>query len=290
MSVNEEPKPMDLFDDNSDEKLKASLKEKFKKLQIKDDFMFSTVMKNPELCKTFLERVLNLQISNIQYSEIQKTINVSVYAKGVRLDVYVVDDKNTVYNAEMQTTTNSNLSRRARYYQGMIDMDRIQKGANYKELDCSFVVFVCTFDPFDEGRYIYTFENRCIQNTELGLGDATTKVFLNTKGTKGDITQELKILLDYMDGKEPADKFTRDLESEVESIRKNKSWEVQYMTLEIKYQEKIAEGRAEGEARERVRVFRKMFLNGKTSKDIADFMGIPIEEVEKIKKTINIQE
>ena len=43
----------------------------------------------------------------------------------------------------------------------------------------SFVIFVCSFDLFGEGRHIYTFENRCIQNTELGLGDDTTKIILN---------------------------------------------------------------------------------------------------------------
>ena len=43
-----------------------------------------------------------------------------------------------------------------------------------------------TFDLFGEGWHIYTFENRCIQNLELGLGDETTKIILNTKGTSND--------------------------------------------------------------------------------------------------------
>ncbi len=69
---------------------------------------------------------------------------------------------------------------------------------NYKDLKRSFVIFVCTFDLFGEGRHIYTFENRCIQNTELGLGDDTTKIILNTKGTMDDVSPEMKRLLDYM--------------------------------------------------------------------------------------------
>ena len=27
----------------------------------------------------------------------------------------------------------------------------------------SFVIFVCTFDPFHIGRHVYTFENRCVE-------------------------------------------------------------------------------------------------------------------------------
>lgn len=57
------------------------------------------------------------------------------------------------------------------YYQGMIDLNILEKGDNYKNLKRSFVIFVCTFDLFGEGRHIYTFENRCIQNLELSLGD-----------------------------------------------------------------------------------------------------------------------
>ena len=49
-----------------------------------------------------------------------------------------------------------------------------------------------------KGRHIYTFENRCIQEPELGLGDDTTKNILNTKGTMDDGTPEMKKLLDFI--------------------------------------------------------------------------------------------
>lgn len=94
----------------------------------------------------------------------------------------------------------------------MIDLNILKKGANYKDLKRSFVIFVCTFDLFGEGRHIYTFENRCIQNTELALGDDTTKIILNTKGTMDDVTPEMKRLLDFIDGKEPEDDYTRELD------------------------------------------------------------------------------
>lgn len=46
--------------------------------------------------------------------------------------------------------------------QGMIDLNILEKGDNYKDLKRIFIIFVCTFDFFGEGRHIYTFENRCI--------------------------------------------------------------------------------------------------------------------------------
>lgn len=85
----------------------------FEELQIRDDFMFSVIMRNPKFCKPFLERVLDIKISHIEYPKSQETIDLSADAKSVRLDIYVEDGKNTVYNIEMQTTQNRNLPKRA---------------------------------------------------------------------------------------------------------------------------------------------------------------------------------
>ena len=40
-------------------------------------------------------------------------------------------------------------------------MYQLDKGMDYMQLKQSFVIFVCTFDPFQLGRHIYTFTNRC---------------------------------------------------------------------------------------------------------------------------------
>lgn len=117
-------------------------------LRISNDFMFAKVMRNPELCKGLLERLLDIQIDHIEYPEEQKVIDISKDSKSVRLDVYLKDEKGTVYNVEIQTTSNRNLPKRTRYYAGMIDLNAIEKGADYSELPQSFVIFICTFDAF----------------------------------------------------------------------------------------------------------------------------------------------
>ena len=120
------------------------------------------------------------------------------------------------------------------------------KGENYKDLKRSFVIFVCTFDLFGKGRHIYTFENRCVQDGSISLGDGTAKIMLNTKGTMDDVTPEMKRLLDFIDGKEPEDDYTRELAEAVESTRKNEKWRLEYMTLQMHYQEKYEQGVLQG--------------------------------------------
>ena len=257
----------------------------FEELQIKDDFMFSIVMRNPKFCKPFLERVLGIKISRIEYPKSQETIDLSADAKSVRLDIYVEDGNNTVYNIEMQTAGNRNIPKRARYYQGMIDLNLLEKGDNYKELKRSYIIFVCTFDLFGEGRHIYTFENRCIQNPDLILGDNTTKMILNTKGILDDVTPEMKRLLNFIDGKEPEDDFTKELDEAVRSVRNNEKWRLDYMTLQMHYQEKYEQGMQQGmqqgiQQEMKQSALRMIEANKLSLEEIAMYSGLTLEQVQ----------
>ena len=48
---------------------------------------FGKVMRNPELCKRTIEVILGIEIDRIDYLEEQKTIDMSLDAKSIRLDV-----------------------------------------------------------------------------------------------------------------------------------------------------------------------------------------------------------
>lgn len=90
-------------------------------------------MQNPELCKELLQRILpDLNIDRIEYPELQKAIKPDMDARSVRLVVYVKDNKNTVYDIEMQVSDTKELPERSRYYQSMIDLQLIDKGQYYK--------------------------------------------------------------------------------------------------------------------------------------------------------------
>ncbi|MEE3485510.1 MAG: Rpn family recombination-promoting nuclease/putative transposase [Bacteroidales bacterium] len=220
-------------------------RKELKELTIVDDFMFGAVMSNPKLCKPLLEMILGEKINRIEYPELQKTIDMQYGSKGVRLDVYVEDEKKTVYNIEIQATATRHLPKRMRYYQGMIDMNIIDKGGEYGSLKKSFVIFICTHDPFDEGRYVYTFENRCIENPDLSFGDETTKIILNTKGSVGEISEDLKATLRYIDGEDPQSEYTVNLRNEVEDVRVSEKWRREYMTLMMRDKQNKKLGRYE---------------------------------------------
>lgn len=226
----------------------------FSKLSIKHDFMFKKVMRSKRICKHLLEEVLQTKIADISYPETEKTIEPAYDSRGIRLDVTVDDDKHTHYNLEMQVKNIKNpdtgiyvLPKRTRYYQAMIDIESLQKGQDYDLLPPTFIIFICVFDFFNEGNYIYTFKKRCLENLHLELPDETTTMFLNTVGNHGNITNDLKSFFEYVNKEVITSDFTKQIDEEVTDIKHNKKVRKEYMLYEAMKMDIKREARAEGE-------------------------------------------
>lgn len=196
----------------------------------------------------------------------------------------MADGKGTIYNLEMQTSDTKELPKRTRYYQGMIDLNLIEKGKLYGELNTSYIIFICTFDPFGQGRHIYSFENRCKEDLSLKLKDGTTKIFLNSAGTKGDVSGNLKEFLLYLAGKESSNEFVQKVDSEVKRAKGNKEWRREYMTLLMRDRENIEEGRRQGREEGRKEIIEKMLEKKFTLEMIAEVTGFSLEEIIEIEQ------
>ena len=228
-----------------------SVSKKYEELGITDAFMFAKVMSNKEICKPVLEQILNIKIRDIEYLDYEETIQIAPGSKSIRLDIYVEDDKNTVFNLEMQTTNYEELPKRSRYYQDIIGLKLIEKGQSYDILKTSYVIFICTFDFFEKNRSIYEFENICVDDSDIKLNDGTHKIFLNTKGNRDGISEELQMLLDYFDGREPESQLAKDIDRKVFEARNNKQWRREYMSLQMEMNLKYREGLKAGEEKGR---------------------------------------
>ena len=262
----------------------------WEKLGISNDFLFGKVMQDAELCKELLQIIFpNMKIDHIEYPVLQKTINMDADAKSIRLDVYIVDNKGTVYDIEMQMADTKELPKRTRYYQAMMDLEMIDKGQSYKKLKKSFVIFICPFDLFNEGRHLYTFKNICIEDKMILLGDDTTKIFLNTEGKMADVNQKLTAFLDYVAGKKSDDSFVQKLENAIKIAKQNREWRHEYMTLLMRDQENIEKGIERGIEKEETRIIIRLYHNGFTPNQIADLVDKDIKKVEAVvKRELNV--
>ncbi len=67
-----------------------------------------------------------------------------------------------------------------------------------------------TFDPCGRKEYVYRFSNMCrlTDGSYLPLQDETEKIFVNTEGSAGKVTQEFKNLMKLIMANEASDDFT----------------------------------------------------------------------------------
>lgn len=236
-------------------------------LNLEDDFLFAKVMSDKDICREFLEKLLDIRIEKIEMPVNQKVIDLLMDCKGIRLDIYVKDENNTVYNVEMQRIDNKNLGKRMRYYQGNIDIDCIQKGKDYKELTRSYVIFICTFDYFKYGRHKYTFENICLEDNSIKLKDDTQKIILNTKGYLDDLDDELLEFLRYVENSNDEEaenakgNLVKHIHDRVKKVKNDDNVEVEFMTLLERDKEKIEEGKEEGKTELLIKLLIKKFRN-----------------------------
>ena len=208
----------------------------FEELTYSDNFLFGEVMKDETTCKNVLEIILGVKIKKIAIVEKEKQMDNMPDRRSIRLDIYLEDEETTIYNVEMQVDDKKDTPKRSRYYQGMMDVNLLPSGTrNYNRLNKSFVIFICHFDPFGLGRCFYTFEERCIEDLTLPLGDESKKIFLNASGKNDkEISEELREFLDYVKNPDTAmikSQKIRDLDNRVKKIKSDAETRVRYMTL-----------------------------------------------------------
>ena len=227
-------------------------KKSLQELTFKDNFMFGAVLLDPENCRGILERCIGTEIERVEVSK-EKSIVYNPEFKGVRLDAYAKDEKQTRYNVEMQILPKPALQKRARYYHGQIDMEILLAGASYGELPDTYVIFICDFDPFNKGKYRYTKQSICKEAPELAMDDGAHTIFLSTKGTNDEeVPEELVKLLKFV-GAQPSesekdfeDAFVKRLQNSIQEVKASREMGARHMIFQEMLQEEREEGRAEG--------------------------------------------
>jgi predicted transposase/invertase (TIGR01784 family) len=163
------------------------------------------------------------------------------------MDVYLKDE-NKVINVEMQASNHGDLPRRARYYQAAADIDTTPKGSEYSDLKQNYVIFICTFDPFHNGKPFYTFQNYCINYDEpIPLEDGTEKIFLNTTAKDlSNLDLDLRLFYDYIKGEVAQTAFTKELDKSIARMKQEKEERNMYLTYTSRMMECRRDGYEEG--------------------------------------------
>ncbi|MDD3220495.1 MAG: Rpn family recombination-promoting nuclease/putative transposase [Lachnospiraceae bacterium] len=226
-----------------------------KDLDLLDRFLFDEAMEDPETYAAVLKIIFQANVSLLSQSEVEKQLQTAPYLKSVRLDVFAMDEKGTLYNTEMQKNWKPDLQKRSRFYQSLIDSGLLPAGSvNYNLLKDSFIIMIMPFDLFGQGKYQYTFRPECAEVPGLILQDGTTRIFLNTRGTNDEeVSRELIDFLHYVENSndetasQTNSELIKKIHERVHAIKSSEEMGVKYMQA---WEEKIyerEEGREEGE-------------------------------------------
>ena len=263
----------------------------YEELRFTDDFMFCKILQeNEDLCKELTELVIGRKVGTIVKTERQKSIQLAADGHGVRFDVYFADDDQKVYDIEMQKSDTLELPLRSRYYQGMIDLDYLEPGKNYKELPDSYIIFLCTFDLFKLGYHKYSFAPRCQEIDDLTLEDGTERVFICAGGDRDDVSDDVKRFIDYLVGKAASSNLTSRIDAKVKEAIEKRLWRKEYMTykeqMDEEYKRGLEQGIEQGIERRDEEKIAEMLNAGRSAEAIADFCNYPLDKVAAIKEKI----
>ncbi|MBQ9539117.1 MAG: Rpn family recombination-promoting nuclease/putative transposase [Treponema sp.] len=211
-------------------------------LVFSDDFMFGAVMSEPKICKGVIELLLQVKIDHIEYPELQKPLTPFYTKKGVRLDVYVADS-NRVFDVECQSYKAENIGKRARYYQSMLDIGSLARGASYSELKESYVIFICLCDPFGAGLPVYTFNRKCRESAAVELGDETHHVIFNAAAYENETDPDIKAFLLFVKNNKVESDLTREIATVVQTKKFEQSFINEYLAWTLHDQDVEMRGR-----------------------------------------------
>ena len=129
----------------------------------------------------------------------------------------------------------------------LIDQEILSNGTDYIFLKETYIIFICTYDPFQKGKYVYHFHMACDEDEEIQLQDKMNWIFYNTTADLSEAPEGIREFLNYVENEAVDGDFTKLLDKEVKNARLNEEWRSEYLKTYVNDMDMRREGYAEGE-------------------------------------------
>ena len=284
---------------------KDKANEFFDKLTLANDFVFKMVLENEAICKKLIEMVLGKPVSRVVSLETEKTLSEGFFSHSVCFDVYV-EGSDEVIDFEIQCSSIKSIEKRAREYQGNLDVEQLSKGKAYSSLKESWIVFFCTFDPFKLGIPVYTVRQTYEEAKEAKYDDGTHKVFYNCTAWDKCTDKEMRAFLKLVMGLEAETEYTRQIVHVMHSSLKREDVRRNVMRLQEIIDQRVEEkldqyveenkmlwlaqgdtqgfdkGMAQGSRDTKIATARNLLAMGLSVQQTAQAVDLPLDEVKAL--------
>ena len=288
----------------------AELQKQWERLTFTDDFIFSRVMHDENICHQVVELILGVRIGRIHYLSAQDEHKTDPDSMRIIMDVFLRDE-NRIITVEMQTGRKKELPKRSRYYQSVADVSTTPTGAKYRNLPDNILIFICTFDPFNRTFPRYTFQYTCNEDSELKLQDGSLRIFLNATANQLDsLDQKLQAFYHYLQEGVVESELARTISESITTLKNNSLERRHYMTWAVKMadarydgydegyekgisvglerglttgrEEGISIGLERGAYQNKLETARSLLLDGFSAEMISKYTSLPIEAIQQL--------
>lgn len=257
-----------------------------------DEFMSLVFNGNIEATQLLIRILLNRNDLTVTKSmtQIQKT---NLFGKSVKLDVVAEDIFKTEYNIEIQRAGSGAGARRIRYHQAMLDSHTLNKGGSFKDLPNLFIIFILEEDFFGKGNPVYRVKKTLDIKDEYGnylpFDDDCNIMYVNGEYRGDDPLGKLMHDFstpnaDEMYFKELADKM-RFFKQDEEGVQMASKIVEEYG--DKRAAEALKQGIQQGIQQKAEEDAIKFLIEGDSPEKVSRCIGLPIEKVLELQKSIN---
>ena len=193
--------------------------------------------------------------------------------RSVRLDILVTDSTGAKLNVEVQCSDKGAGRKRARYNSSMMDANLLKKGEDFDKLPETWVIFITENDVMGKGLPLYPIE-RCFLGTGERFEDGSHILYVN--GAYRSDTPVGKLMHDFS-CTDAADMYYGTLADRVRFFKESKEGiEIMCRAMEDMRNQTLKEGA--------INSAKRMLADGiLTLEKIAEYAGLPLDEVKKLK-------
>ena len=243
-----------------------------------DDFFFSRLMRDEELCKELIEILLNEKIDRVVFCTTQHSLRREKFTHGIIVDVFLESTGKKIV-VELQTAKTPGLPQRTRLYQGMTDTATLPRGKSYKSLKDSYILFLCTFDPFGLGLPVYTVRQCYEEAKDTKYDDGTHKVYYNSTAFERCPNENIKAVLRFMQTNDATSSFTQKAADWLSAEQRTQHLWSDFMTAKMRLIEIREEEYERGEYDNKIATARRALNRNIPCDVIADITGLSLEEI-----------
>ena len=215
-----------------------------------------------------------LEKSDLKVLDVRTQVFVeNLLNRSVRLDILATDSTGAKLNVEVQRSDKGAGRKRARYNSSMMDANLLKKGEDFDKLPETWVIFITENDVMGKGLPLYPIE-RCFLGTGERFEDGSHILYVNG-AYRGD-TPIGKLMHDFS-CTDAADMYYGTLADRVRFFKESKEGiEIMCRAMEDMRNQTLKEGA--------INSAKRMLADGiLTLEKIAEYAGLPLDEVKKLK-------